>query len=91
MKIVTCGISIEELAEKSLHLNVEKERHKFPDALQKIGASGSRTNAQMTGDNKMTILIPYRISKLSLFKDSGRAPCSLLFSRFLMNAEDVYT
>jgi hypothetical protein len=52
VKIVTCGASIEELAEKSLHVIVEKERHKFPDALHKFGASAmEKNNAQ-----KMTIL-----------------------------------
>lgn len=37
--IVTWGVSIEGLDEKSLHVIVEKERHKFPDALHKINAS----------------------------------------------------
>lgn len=33
-KTVTCGVSIEGLIEKSLQKVVEKERHRFPDALQ---------------------------------------------------------
>ena len=35
VKIVTCGVSIEEFGETSLHAVVEKERHKFPDVLHK--------------------------------------------------------
>lgn len=35
----------------------------------------------------MSILIPYLRSTVSLFKDWGRVPCSLLFSKFL--SEDV--
>lgn len=37
-KSVTCGASIEELDERSLHDIVEKERHKFPDVLHSISA-----------------------------------------------------
>lgn len=35
VKIVTCGVSIDGLEETSLHDKVEKERHRFPDVLQK--------------------------------------------------------
>lgn len=54
-KIVTCGASIEELSEpeKSLHVIVEKDRHRFPDALHKFGASEIEENNVQT----MTILI----------------------------------
>jgi hypothetical protein len=37
--IVTWGVSIEGLDETSLHVIVEKERHKFPEVLHKIDAS----------------------------------------------------
>lgn len=53
VKIVTCGVAIEELAEKSLHVIVEKDRHKFPDALHKLGVSATEEDNAQT----MKILI----------------------------------
>ena len=49
-KIVTCGVSREELAEK-LHVIVEKDRHKFPDALQKLGVSAIEGKILHNNDN----------------------------------------
>lgn len=34
--IVTCGVSIEGVENASSHMDVEKERHKFPDVLHNI-------------------------------------------------------
>lgn len=34
--------------------------------------------------------LPYLISIVSLFKDCGSGPCSLLFSRFLQNRTHCY-
>lgn len=85
--IVTCGVSIEGFDETSLHVIVEKERHKFPDVLRKL----SWCIRMLKYDGWTTLFsVSYLTSKLSLFRESGRLPSSLLFSTFLKKSEEGF-
>lgn len=86
--IVTCGASIEGLDDASPHAVVEKERHKFPKVLQKLDTSvkyklmGKKTSFCLL-EEPLGAPVSYLTSKLSLFKESGKVPCSRLFSKSL--------
>lgn len=76
---VKCGGWSEGWSDRLLHVDKVKERHKFPDVLGKQNWIRFHRKNWIKNNLRKT----YLTCRFSLFKDCGKTPSSLLFSKFL--------